>query len=333
MMELSLQQIQWITHGAVRVERENDTVRFFRFTEEQEALYRNYTAAPSFYNRTFATAGITLEFDTDSESLHLAVQVRAGCGFRWFTHSIFADDRRIGEISGFVPENAPFALAQGTFSLGAGMKRIRIHFPWNEISALRSLTLDDGAKVIPVPKKRRTLIFGDSITQGYITWLPENSYVSRIARGMDADMINKGIGGEAFRPPLADLPEPFQPDLILTAYGVNDWSSKTEEKFVDDALAFFSNLRKNYPDARIVALTPIWHKAIPEKEKTRWPFQKITDHLKAAAKAVGRMTVLDGMELVPHDTACFAEDQIHPNDIGFGYYAQALQRRLAEILY
>ena len=269
MMELSLQQIKLITRGAVRVEQVNDTVQFYRFTKEQEELYRNYLAAPSFYNRTFATAGITLEFDTDSEHLHLAVQVRTGCGFRWFTHSIFADDRRIGEISGFVPENVPSVSAQGTFPLGAGMKRIRIHFPWNEISALCSLTVDDGAKVIPVPRKRSILLFGDSITQGYITWLPENSYASRLARAMDADLINKGIGGETFRPALADLPEPFRPDLILTAYGVNDWSSKTEESFADDCLAFFRNLRKNYPEAQIVALTPIWYKAQAEKEKTR----------------------------------------------------------------
>lgn len=331
-MELSLQQIKWITHGAVRVEQENDTVRFFRFTKEQEELYRNYTAAPSFYNRTFATAGITLEFDTDSEKLHLAVQVRTGCGFRWFTHSIFADDRRIGEISGFVPENAPSVSAEGTFLLGAGMKRIRIHFPWNEISELRTLSLDDGAKVIPVPKKRRVLLFGDSITQGYTTWLPENSYASRIARAMDADLTNKGIGGEVFRPALADLPEPNQPELILTAYGVNDWSSKTEENFAFDCMAFFKNLRKHYPQARIVELTPIWHKAKEEKEKTHWPSQKLTDHMVAAAEAVGHMTVLDGMELVPWDTACFVEDQIHPNDIGFAYYARALKERLREII-
>ena len=36
--------------------------------------------------------------------------------------------------------------------------------------------------------------------------------------------------------------------------------------------------------------------------------------------------------LVPDDFACFAEDKVHPNDVGFAIYAQSLQNKITEIL-
>lgn len=331
MMELSLQQIRLITHGAVRVDREDGTVRFHRFTKEQEELYRD-KSYPSFYNRTFATAGVTLEFDTDSESLSLSLEVAVSCGYRWFTHSIFVDDQRIGEVAGFIPQDDTPAKAEGMFSLGSGMKRVRIVFPWNEASRLRSLKLDDDAIVLPVQKRRTALIFGDSITQGYTAWLPENSYASRITRWLDADGINKGIGGAGYWPELAQIKDCFAPELVLIAYGANDWRAKTEAEFASEAEEFCLCIRNSYPDAKIIVLTPIWMKTREVHQKDRWPFENLVSCLKALEGKIDGLTVIDGTDLVPWDLACFAEDLAHPNDIGFACYAQALQMRLAEIL-
>ena len=91
-MRLSLEQIQSIACGTARVEQVGDLIALLRFTKEQEELYRE-SSWPSFYKRTFSTAGVTLEFDTDSEELKLAVQVSEGCGFRWFVNSVFVDDK------------------------------------------------------------------------------------------------------------------------------------------------------------------------------------------------------------------------------------------------
>jgi lysophospholipase L1-like esterase len=329
-MRLLLNDIKQIAHGVARVESLGESIGLFRFTKEQEELYRDQSY-PSMYKRTFATAGITLEFDTDSEYLSLSVEVSVGCGFRWFTHSIFANEQRIGEISGFVPEEET-TTAAGKFCLGQGMKRVRIVFPWNECSRIIALELDDGAKVIPIPKKRKVLIFGDSITQGYTTWLPENSYASRIARWLDADAINKGIGGESYWPALAQLPDTIQPDMICGAYGANDWNSKTETEFAENAEMFCRALRENYPNAKIIALTPIWSKTREEKQKDRWPFENMVQHLSALQEKIENLTVIPGTEFVPLDTACFAEDHVHPNDIGFAHYAQNLQNKLTNII-
>ena len=53
-MKLSLHQIKEITTGAVRITEENGAVHLYRFTEEQENLYKDKCCG--FYVRTFATA-------------------------------------------------------------------------------------------------------------------------------------------------------------------------------------------------------------------------------------------------------------------------------------
>ena len=328
-MRLTCEQIRAITCGAVRVEAVGESVGLFRFTKEQELLYRE-KSWPSFHKRTFATAGVSLEFETDSEKLLLGVEVEAACDFRWYVHSIFANDVRVGELSGFVPEGETVR-QRGEFSLGQGMKRVRIVFPWNKASRITQLELDDGSLVIPVPKKRKMLIFGDSITQGYITWLPENSYANRIARYLDADVINKGIGGAPYWPELAKTHDGFRPDLILVAYGANDWNS-TEEAFIHNSTEFCINLRHNYPKAKILVLSPIWSKTREEKQSQRWPFKNMVAHLRSLQDTMEDLCVIDGTDLVPFDTACFAEDKVHPNDVGFAHYGQNLQKEITSLL-
>ncbi|MBE6957894.1 MAG: SGNH/GDSL hydrolase family protein [Ruminococcaceae bacterium] len=329
-MKLTCEQIQAIAKGVARVEMVGDSVGLFRFTKEQEILYLE-KSWPSFHQRTFATAGVSLEFDTDSEKLLLGVEAETACGYRWYVHSIFANDVRVGELSGFVPEGETVRQTEA-FSLGEGMKRVRIVFPWNKCSRITRLELDDGSLVIPVPKKRKMLIFGDSITQGYTCWLPENSYANRIARYLDADAINKGIGGAPYWPELAKTYDGFQPDLILVAYGANDWNSCTEEEFLQNSTEFCKNLRQNYPKAKILALSPIWSKTREEKQSQRWPFGNLVAQLKSLPDVVDDLCVIEGTDIVPFDTACFAEDGVHPNDVGFAHYAQNLQEAMTSLL-
>ena len=75
-MKLTFEQIQSAARGVAYVSEENGLVRFHRFTPEQEELYSHCSA--EFYAKAFATAGVVLEFDTDSENLTLSVVVAKG---------------------------------------------------------------------------------------------------------------------------------------------------------------------------------------------------------------------------------------------------------------
>ena len=120
--------------------------------------------------------------------------------------------------------------------------------------------------------------------------------------------------------------------MICVAYGANDWNSKTETEFAENAEMFCRALRENYPNAKIIALTPIWSKTREEKQKDRWPFENMVQHLSALQEKIENLTVIPGTEFVPLDTACFAEDHVHPNDIGIAHYAQNLQNKLTNII-
>ena len=69
-MKLDLAAVRAITLGAVRIDENEKGFTFHRFTEEQEALYREKRPERQFV-RCFFTAGIRFSFVTDSEILSL----------------------------------------------------------------------------------------------------------------------------------------------------------------------------------------------------------------------------------------------------------------------
>ena len=73
MKALSFEQIEKLAHGVARVEEGDGKISFFRFTKEQQDLYKN--VCTDFFIKSFSTSGISLEFDTDSENLSLSVLV------------------------------------------------------------------------------------------------------------------------------------------------------------------------------------------------------------------------------------------------------------------
>lgn len=325
-MKLTVDQIKDAARGAVRVIEEDGLVRLCRFTAAQEELYGRVSEEN--YHRTFATAGVVLEFDTDSENLSLDVRCSKGSGRRWFSHSVFVDGKSIGTLGGKHPDGG-YADVNGSWVLGPGMKRVKILFPWSACSRIRALELSDGASFAPVKKQGHVLIFGDSITQGYDAAQPENAYASRLAEYLDADCVNKAIGGEVFRPALSELADDMQPDLITVAYGTNDWRRKTPDVIRENARAFFANLRSAYPHTPIVILAPVWREAWLT-ETPGGDFRGVAELLKGLADELGNALFVDCFGFIPQDLALYSPDGTHPNDEGFKHYADRLIATLQE---
>lgn len=328
MMKLNFGQIKLLVHGTARIEEKNGKISFFRFTKKQQELYK--TACADFYMKSFSTSGISLEFDTDSENLSLSVSVNKGSSRSFFTHSIFVNGNRIGELSGDINDREDVQYAQN-FQLGSGIKRVKILFPWSVASSLISLELDDDAKVIPVEKKCKLLMFGDSITQGYDAKFPENAYAIKIAELFDAEARNKGIAGEQFFAKLTDEKEDFNPDIITVAYGTNDWRHGTKRRFEKECKDFFVNLRKSYPNVRIIAITPLWRADIDNQQQIGEPLIYIADYIKNVARDISDMIVLDGIDLIPHDLNFYQTDGLHPIDSGFEHYSNNLWKKITSL--
>ena len=338
MMKLTTEQIRGITLGASRITEENGKLRFFRFSEAETELYYNLLpdGTHPFYDRTLCSAGVKLCFKTDSPSLVLGVEAEKRSSRSFYSFDVSVNGKLVDSLCNFSEQELaedytvttfPLGKMEKTFSLGDGEKIVSIDFPFTFQVMNLVLTLADGASFIPVKPKKRLLVYGDSITQGYDARYPSRRYGARLANALEAEEINKGIGGEIFRPALAELSDEKDIDYVTVAYGTNDWSTTNKEVFEPNMRAFYQTLSARYPEAKIFAITPIWRKDL-DAEKPMGAFENVKYMIAEAVKDLPNVTWIDGIDLVPHDTALFADLRLHPRDEGFDFYAENLIRKI-----
>ena len=336
-MSLTIDQIRSITVGAAYLEQTEKGIRFHRFTQEQEAFYRDERSetAPEWYiNRCAINAGIRLRFQTDSPVLTLSAQFTAYTSTQLYALEIYRDGKLLGMFRNYDPATLPpfyykFEAPQErhtqTFDLGEGEKEIELFLPWSAGTLLEELSLADGAALIPIKRDRKLLCFGDSITQGVCARVPSARYASLLADGLHMDEYNKAIGGERFIPKLATFKEDYTPDLITVAYGTNDFTKVDFALFKQNCFGFFQNLRQTYPQVPICAITPIWRKHRDRPEFGA--FSLVEDTIRAAC-AEQNIHVIRGYDLVPHQETLMADQVLHPNDEGFAIYAENLLKEI-----
>ncbi len=332
-MKLTLEQVQAITVGVADVEQTNNgRFLFWRLTQEQRDLYAN--RGNDAYLRSLSSAGVRLAFQTDSTRLTMAARVTSASSALFYAFDVYVNGECVDRLCNFdgvemtVPYTSiplSFKRLEKTFSLGEGVKTVEVYFPWSVQPSVEYIELDDGASLTPVRRKHTLLAFGDSITQGYHSLCPSNMYVCRLARALDADEWNKGVGGEMFFPELAETTESFTPDIIIVSYGCNDYHHRTREQFEEHCRAFFDNLRATYPESRIIAISPIW---LPRGGEM--PFGAFEDLHTAIERCIDGYDIelINGIDLVPHDANLFGDGTVHPSDEGFRYYADNLLRYL-----
>ncbi|MBR3837351.1 MAG: SGNH/GDSL hydrolase family protein [Clostridia bacterium] len=337
-MKLNISQICEITFGAVRIEEREDGIHFNRFTEEQEELYRNHSDA--FYKKSLSSSGMKMHFKTNSETLFLKVEVSEGSSRDYFAFDLFVNGEMVDSLENFSNRELPLdytkvVLPLGEYSkdfnLGTGEKEVCLYFPWSAMVVLKELVLDDDALVLPLKPSRKMLVFGDSITQGYDALHPSNKYITKLAELLDAAEYNKAIGGEIFFPALVAAKEDFQPDYIVVAYGCNDWYKCEKEVFDGNCKAFLRNMNENYPDTPVFMIAPIWRKAMHVK-KPFGTFETVCISMREFAASYPNVSVIDGIDFVPHDEAFFGDLVLHPNDKGFGHYYENLSKQVKALL-
>jgi len=337
-MKLDLSQIRAITIGAVRVEKMDEGIHFFRFTKAQEELYKKHNE--NFYLKTFATSGIQLRFRTNSKSLFLSVDVTGASSRNYFSFDIVVNGERIDTLKNFseaemignyTKSKLPLGNFSKEFCLGTGEKEVAVYFPWSAKAVLKELIIDDGSFAEPIKPTKKMLVFGDSITHGYDALYPSNKYISKLAYALDAAEYNKAIGGEIFFPALAKEKEDFLPDYITVAYGTNDWSKCEKEEMEQNCKAFFENLVSNYPNAEIFAITPIWRKDMNEY-RAFGDFFGAGELIQKQAAKFSNITVIRGFEFVPQNENLYADLRLHPNDRGFDYYFENLLKQVNDKL-
>ena len=328
-MKLTFDQIKSILHGAVRTEEKDGKLFLYRFTEAQTEAYKGYKEA--FYIKSFASSSMRLEFMTDSQNLCFSADVKRASSRKFFSFDVYVDGamklNSYGEYS-----NDPCGEIEFSVKLGEGEKRVAIYLPWSAATMIKELSLDEGATITPIKKDLTLLSFGDSITQGYIALCPSFTYANRLADALGAEIVNKGIGGEVFFPTLAELRDEIEPDIITVAYGTNDWSHSEKDVFDTNSKLFYEALAKNYPNAKIFALAPLWRPNYNKVVKKVGEFSHVLGRLHEIASGIPNMTVIDCFDFVSKEKTSFAPDYLHPNDRGFYNYATNLYAEIKKYL-
>lgn len=327
-MYLSLDVIREITRGCARVEEHDGLFSLMRFTHEQAQAYLDVIGNVDFYNKTFATAGVRLAFKTNSSRFAFRYHFTRGSSRQFGHFDVYLDGCLTSHFGTVGLESMS---GQACIAIPDGTQTVEIHFPWSYCARISHVEIDDGATIEGVYRAHTMICFGDSVTHGYDAIHPSFSYASRLAALLDADYINKGIGGDVFCPALLAQAECPAPDYITVAYGANDWDKSTPEEFERNCRAFLSRIRELYPTSEIFVLTTIWHTAFHKSAKMGMTGTEQNAWMREILHDYPSLHVVDGPSMVPHRPE-FYTDGAHPTEACFAFYAANLYAAIQKAL-
>lgn len=336
-MKLSNEQIKNLMTGAVDFDETDGKLTPHRFTKAQRDVY---LSNEDFHSKAHAAAGIKMRFKTDATSISVSASFSRGSSRKYYSFDVYSNGILVGCLDNFGDMEIPKAYAKmeclsdaasKTFEVGEGTKEVCVLFPWSVAVHIEEICLENATFAEKVNNDKLLLVYGDSITQGYDALRPSARYMTKLAEFFGFDEVSKAIGGEIFNPALAMEKDDFTPDLIYVSYGSNDWNKCTYDAFKSNCRGFFENLRKNYPDVKIIASSPVWRKEITE-ERPFGDFHGAERFIRQVASETDNIDVVSGFNFVPHDEEYFADLRLHPNDTGFEHYFSNLKNCLADII-
>ena len=332
-MQLNTETLKNLLKGAISVQSEGEWLCLFRFTEKQSKYYFEKTP-DTLYPKTLASAGMKMDLVTDADEISFDFRVFAASSRTFYSVDLYVDGVFCDELYIMNYQNKKSGTV--SFALPEGTHRVTVYLPNLMRMDIKNVCLAGASFADPVSSKMKILCLGDSITQGYDAYHSSLSYVNRLSQTLDAEILNQAIGAEIFDEKILDEELPFDPDLITIAYGTNDWAIlESKKQFLDGAQSFFKRIKSIYPDKKIAYVSPIWRgdyqKPFGTQETAVGDFEESVQELRALARGNG-LFVVDGLPLTPHHSDFFADQFLHPNDLGFGFYAENLLRELQKLI-
>ena len=327
-MLLTLEQIQDIARGCARVEEHDGAFWLMRFTEKQAQAYLDI-GNEDFYNKTFATSGVRLAFKTDSRSFSYDYQFARASSRRFGHFDVYVNGSLTYHFGSTGCENMA---GHADISLPEGEKTVEIYFPFSYRTTISHVAIHDGAMIEGVYRPHTLICFGDSVTHGYDAIHPSLSYASQLANLLEADYINKGIGGDIYFPALLEEAECPDPDYITVAYGANDWFKCTPEEFEANCRGFFTRLTALYPKSKIFMLSTIWHCEFDTKSKLGMTGAEQNARMREICRDYPGLYYVDGGKMTPHRQEFYTDTAGHPSEACFSIYAANLYAAIQKLL-
>ena len=309
-MKLTLEQVKTITSGALTVWEENGVFRFAKCTQKQVDAWYKLEDILGF--RAESTTGVRLDFYTDSVFFAFTPQIKG----EFERYEVYVD----GLLTYYYTRDDFFNCVRKEIALDGKEHRITLCLPGHEIGALETVEIDDDASLRRHEFDCKILFIGDSITQGWESTWDSLSYAYNVSRFFNADSIIQGIGGSYSHNTVFDTSIAFEPDIVIIAYGTNDWNYyQTIEEGRMHLSKFLDQLVDRYGDKKLFGISPIWRNDY-EKDPAMGSFESCCNYVKEEIKN-HNMILIEGESLVPPLPEFFIEDILHPNTTGFGIYA------------
>ncbi len=312
MRKLSLEEIKKITVGALSIEQKEDSFYFYKCTQKQIDVWNEF--GEDLGRRSRTTSGIRLDFHTDS--LNFEFKVKTGIRARY---EVYID----GVLEYVIKEQESEQSIEKNISLDGKKHRITLYMPSHAIGVLEWVKLVEKAEIQPHKYDCKILFLGDSITQGWDSTWDSLSYAQTVSRFFNADSVIQGIGGATFRPSTFDDDINYDPDIVIVAYGTNDWTChKSIEKAQSLCSEYLDCVMKKYGDKKVFGISPIW-RGDKDKKLHIGTLDVCTSYIKDEIKKHG-MILIDGEKLTPHHSEFYCDGYLHPNATGHNIFANNL---------
>ena len=316
---LSFEEIKSSSTGYYTIKFIDDYYIFERFPTETLQLF---STMPARVIRAESTSGVRLRFLSDTKELKLTGKILADSP-QTEPFVILLND----SIFAVIPEKGSAGEFEQILKIpGESENKIEICFPSYSKALIKNLQIDGNTSFRPLEKKGVLFAMGNSITQQGGRYM---GYTDIVARGLNLDLHNAGVGGHIFEAESITFAYVENPSIITLAYGTNDWNGSRP---ADNARIFLDKITSLYPSTPIIMLEPIRRYRPVSKNKNKLAKNKDGVSLEAfrrdlrdIAKDYPTVKIIHYKKLMPDDPSLFP-DGVHPSDSGHIIFGENLLR-------
>lgn len=314
-MKISNKSLQKYVYGVYQTKIEKGYLGFYHYDDKQMDYLLNRDAS-FWYPRSKFSSSVTLEFKTKSTFISFDYKIVEVGSYDSVDVYVNSFPYQVVKADGLGNKGTL------SFSLPEGDKKITVYFPIDLNLQIKNFVTEQPLRKIK--KSHKVLWLGDSITQGYGTFLTGETYVNVANRTLNYDILNQGIGGYIFDSKILTKMDGYTPDKIIVSFGTNHYKA---DDFLGQVSAYFKQLNAIYKDIKTLVITPIFRcDDGSDLEKLKWAGKEI----ERICSAYSNVAVVNGFTLVPN-LAQYFFDGLHPNALGANYYGKNLVEFIKKI--
>lgn len=289
--------------------------------------------APELIDRAQMAAGVRAECTTDAEALSLQMRV-----------SELPEKPSMLDLTvdGDLVERVRLQDGEHSIevSLPPGSHDLCLWLPHAGYCDVGALQLHGAEYCVPLPRRPRWVTYGSSISQCTAAAGPSLTWPALVAGRLGWDLTCLGFGGQCHLDPIVERTfESVEAEVISLCLGINSYGGSTfsGRTFTAQVSGFIERVREAHPEVPILVMSPI---ASPEREEApnaagltlAQMRQMVADAVQGLTEHDARLSLIDGLEILPATESHLLEDGLHPSTAGYRVMAERLAAHFEHLL-